>query len=102
MIPNRYDRSKYSGSGGSEVPNPRDSRHGALVSFWKLRRRRLFRCLFRFCVLSVVLGGAVVAVWRQTEIRSLVFDATLELGIGRCELYLDRKGDLVDWKCYRR
>ena len=30
------------------------------------------------------------------------FDATLELGIGRCELYVDRKRDLVDWKCFRK
>ena len=102
MIPSRFDRSKYSRSRDGAVPNPRDSRHGVLVAFWKLRRRRLLRCLFRLCVLSVVLGGAVVAVWQQTEIRSLVLDATLELGIGRCELYLDRKSDLVDWKCYRR
>ena len=100
LIPNRFDPSKYSRD--STVPNPRDSRHGAFVALPKWRRRRLFRFLIRLCVLSVVLGGVLVAVWRQTEIRRMVFDATLELGIGRCELYLDRKRDLVDWKCYRR
>ena len=84
------------------MPNPRDGRRGTFVPFWKLRRRRVLGCLFRLCVLSVVLGGVLVAVWRQTEIRSLVFDATLELEIGRCELYLDRKRGLVDWNCYRR
>ena len=97
-----FDSGKSSASRDSAVPNPRDSRHGVFIAFWKLRRRRLFRRLLRLCVLSVVLGGALVAVYRQTEIRSLAFDATLEFGIGKCEVYVDRERDLVDWKCFRR
>ena len=101
-MPNRFDSSKSSGSRDGAVPNPRDSRHGAFVALSKWRRRRLLGCLFRLCVLGVVFATVIVAIWRQTEIRRLVFDATLELGIGRCELYLDRERDLVDLKCFRR
>lgn len=100
LIPNRFDPSKSSGRHASAVPNPRDSRHGAFVAFWKRRRRRLLRGLFRFSILSVVLAATLFAIYQQTEIRRLAFDATLELGIGRCELYVDRKRDLVDWKCF--
>ena len=102
MISNVFNRRESSASRPSVVPNPRDSRHGVFVAFWKLRRRRLFGFLFRLCVLSVVLSGALVAIWQQMEIRRLMFDATLELGIARCDLYLDRNRDLVDWKCFRR
>ena len=49
-----------------------------------------------------MLAAVLFAIYRQTEIRSLAFDATLELGIGRCELYVDRKRDIVDWKCFRK
>ena len=102
LIPNRFDPSKSSASHAGAAPNPRDSRHGVFVSFWKWRRRRLLRCLFRFFIVSVVLAAVLFAIYRQTEIRKLAFDASLELGIGRCELYVDRKRDLVDWKCFRK
>ena len=102
MIPNRFDPSKSSASHAGAVPNPRESRYKAFITFWRWRRRRLFRCLFRFCILSVVLAAMLFAIYRQTEVRRLVFDATLELGIGRCELYVDRKRDIVDWRCFRK
>jgi len=91
-----------SGARDSAVPNPRGSRHDVFVALPKWRRRRLLRGLFRLCILGVVLAAVLVVIYRQMEIRRLVFDATLELGIGKCELYVDRKRGLVDWKCFRR
>ena len=93
---------KSSDSHNSVVPNPRDSRADTFISLPQRRRRRILRWLLRLGVLSVVLTAVLVAIYQQAEIRRLVFDATLELGIGRCELYVDTKRDLVDWKCLRR
>lgn len=91
-----------SGARDGAVPNPRGSRHRVFIGLPEWRRRRLLRSLFRLCVLSVVLTAVLVVTYQQMEIRRLVLAATLELGIGKCELYVDRKRDLVDWKCFRR
>ncbi len=91
MIPNRFHPSK------SSAPNPRSNRAETFEPWSRRRRRSRARAM----LYSALLVALLAALYVQTTVHWITLNATVDLMVGECEIYLNAERNAGRFTCKR-